>query len=53
METILIFRIILAYKLNLKDPNKNMKLANLTIYYTFKNINLAYNNNKFKISAPF
>ena len=47
------FRIILADKLNLKDPNKNIKLANLTIYYTFQNINLAYNNNKFKISAPF
>ena len=39
-------------KLNLKNPNKNMALANLSIYYTSKNIKSAYNNNKFKISAP-
>ena len=29
-----------------------MALANLRIYYTWKNIKLEYNNNKFKISAP-
>ena len=29
-----------------------MTLANLSIYYTWKNIKSAYNNNKFKISAP-
>ena len=29
-----------------------MALANLSIYYTWKNINVEYNNNKFKISAP-
>ena len=29
-----------------------MALANLSIYYTWKNIKLEYNNNKFKISAP-
>ena len=29
-----------------------MALANLSIYYTWKNITSAYNNNKFKISAP-
>ena len=28
-----------------------MVLANLSIYYTWKNIKSAYNNNKFKISA--
>ena len=39
-------------KLNLKNPNKNMALANLSIYYTWKNIKCEYNNNKFKISAP-
>ena len=39
-------------KLNLKDPKKNMALANLSIYYTWKNIKSEYNNNKFKISAP-
>ena len=46
------FRLTLADKLNLKDPNKNMALPNLSIYYTWKNIKCAYNNNKFKISAP-
>ena len=29
-----------------------MALANLNIYYTWKNIKTEYNNNKFKISAP-
>ena len=29
-----------------------MALADLSIYYTWKNIKSAYNNNKFKISAP-
>ena len=39
-------------KLNLKNPNKNIVLANLSIYYTWKNLKSEYNNNKFKISAP-
>ena len=39
-------------KLNLKNPNKNITLANLSIYYTWKNIKSEYNNKKFKISAP-
>ena len=39
-------------KLNLKNPKKNIGLVNLSIYYTWKNIKSAYNNNKFKISAP-
>ena len=38
-------------KLNLKNPNKNIALGNLSIYYTWKNIKSAYNN-KSKISAP-
>ena len=29
-----------------------MTLANLIIYYTWKNIKSAYNDNKFKLSAP-
>ena len=29
-----------------------MALADLSIYYTWKNIRSEYNNNKFKISAP-
>ena len=39
-------------KLSLKNPNKNMALANSSICYTWKNIKSEYNNNKFKISAP-
>ena len=39
-------------KLNLKNPNKNIALANLSIYYTWRNIKSQYNNNQFKIHAP-
>ena len=39
-------------KLNLKNPNKNMTLSDVSIYYAWKNINSEYNKNKFKISAP-
>ena len=39
-------------KLNLKNPNKNIILVNLSIYYIWKSIKSEYNNNKFKISAP-
>ena len=46
------FMYLLTDKLNLKNPNKNMVLANLSIYYTWKNIKSEYNNNKSKISAP-
>ena len=42
----------LTDKLNLKNPNKNMHLANLNIYYSWKNIKSTYKNNKFKIFAP-
>ena len=47
-----IFRYNLIDKLDLKNPNKNMALGNLSIYYTCKNVKSIYNNNKFKISAP-
>ena len=46
------FKLDLTDKLNLKNPNKNMALANLSISYTWKNIKSEYNNNKLKISAP-
>ena len=46
------FRYNLIDKLDLKNPNKNMALANLSIYYTWKNVKSIYKNNKFKISAP-
>ena len=38
-------------KLNLRNPNKNMALVNLGIYYTWENIKSEYNNKKFKISV--
>ena len=44
------FKDNLIDKLHLKNTNKNMSLANLSIYYTWKNIKSIYNNNKFKIS---
>ena len=45
-----IFRLVLAGKLDLKNPNKNIALANLSICYTWKNTKFAFGNNKFKIS---
>ena len=46
------FKYDLIDKLDFKNPNKNMALANLSIYYTWKNVKSTYNNSKFKISAP-
>ena len=46
------FKLNLTDKLNLKNPNKNMALANLSIYYTWKNIKPENKNKKLKISAP-
>ena len=46
------FKYYLIDKLDFKNPNKNMALANLRIYYTWKNVKSIYKNNKFKISAP-
>ena len=45
------FKLDLTSKLNLKNQ-KNMALANLSIYYTRENIKSEYINNKFRISAP-
>ena len=46
------FKYDLTDKLDLKNPNKNMVLGSLSIYYTWRNVKSTYNNNKFKISAP-
>ena len=43
-----IFKYDLIDKLDLRNPNENMALASLSIYYTWKNVKSAYNN-KFKI----
>ena len=46
------FKYDLIDKLDLKNPNKNMALGNLSIFYTWKNVKSTCKNNKFKISAP-
>ena len=46
------FRLSLADRLNLKNPNTNIALGNLSIYYTQKNIKSAYKNNNIKIPFP-
>ena len=46
------FKYDLIDKLDFKNPNKNMALGSLSIYYTWKNVKSTYNNHKFKISAP-
>ena len=46
------FKYDLIDKLDLKNPNNNLALGNLSIYYTWKNVKSTYNNNKFRISAP-
>ena len=46
------FKYDLIDKLDLRNTNKNMALANLSIYYSWKNVKSIYRNNKFKISAP-
>ena len=45
------FKLDLTDQLNLKNPNKNMALANLSIPHLEKH-QVRINNNKFKISAP-
>ena len=46
------FKYDLIDKLDLKNPSKDMALANLSIYYIWKNVKSTYSNNKFKILAP-
>ena len=46
------FKYNLIDKLDLKNPSRNMALANLSIYYTWENVESIYKNNKFKILAP-
>ena len=39
-------------KLDLRRSENRIALSNLSIYYTWKNIESSYNDNKFKTSAP-
>ena len=43
------FELDLTDKLNLKNPNKNMALANLSVYYTLKNIKSEYKKKKINL----
>ena len=42
----------LTNKLDLRIGRKTIAFSNLSIFYTWRNINSLYNNNKFKISVP-
>ena len=42
----------LTDKLDLRKGGKSIVLSDLSIYFTWKNIKISYNNNKLKISAP-
>ena len=42
----------LTNKLDLRIGGKTIAFSNLSIFYTWRNINSSYNNDKFKISAP-
>ena len=42
----------LTDKLDIRRGEKIIAISIISIYYTWKNIKLSYNNNKFKISAP-
>ena len=46
-----ILKLKLTDKLDLRTGEKVIALSNLSIYYTWKNIKISHNNNKFKISA--
>ena len=46
------FRYNFTNKIILKNLNTNIALANLSIYYTWKNIKSEYKNSKFKMHVP-
>ena len=47
-----ILKLKLTDKLDLRLDKKVIALSNFSIYYTWNNIKISYNNYKFKISAP-
>ena len=47
-----VLKLKLTDKLDLGLDKKVVAISNLSIHYTWKNMKDAYNNNKFKISAP-
>ena len=47
-----VFLLKLSNKLDLRIGEKVIALSNISIYYTWKNIKISNNKNKFKISAP-
>ena len=47
-----VLKLKLTSKLDLRIGEKVIALSNLSIYHTWRNIKVSYNNNKFKTSAP-
>ena len=47
-----VLKLKLTNKLDLRLDKKVVALSNLSIYYTWNNIESSYNSNKFKISSP-
>ena len=47
-----ILKLKLTNKLDLRLDKKVIALSNVSMYYTWNNIESSYNNNKFKISTP-
>ena len=45
------FHLNLRSKINLKLPHRHIALANLSIYYTWKNVTKKHKNGKFKITT--
>ena len=46
---VLVFKV--ADKLDLRRGQRSVALSNISIYYTWKNVKISYNNNPFTISA--
>ena len=47
-----ILKLRLTHKLDLRLDKKVIVLSNISMYYTWNNIKISYDNNKFKISTP-
>ena len=47
-----ILKLKVTDKLDLRLNKKVIALSNLSIYYTWNNIKISYNNNKFKVPSP-
>ena len=46
------FKLTLGDKIDIKNPERDVTLLDLSIYYPLRNIKSVYSNNKFVVSAP-